>query len=195
MREYKYGKINELNNNLSENGVDETVRKRIMESGELVKNSDSFEEKAAWFYNAMNVMDELIADNNLKQNIREGCACVLGGWRHKFFKEVNKKYSTTEERIKAVNDEHHILGHEIKIEGKGRYIIYFWEEPLTEPKCSCFGKIKFDKEWSETYCYCCGGHVKHHLQTVLGKKVKVKIVSSLLCSQGEKNCIFELVEI
>lgn len=52
-----------------------------------------------------------------------------------------------------------------------------------------------NKILSITHCYCCGGHVKKHLETVLGKEVSVKVVSSIMSSQGNKNCIFELKEI
>jgi len=192
--EYKYGKINYLNRNLKKNGINEETRKIIMESGELVNSKSSLNTKVEWCFNAMNKMDKLF-DKNIKQNIREGCACNLGGKRGNYCREINKKYETIEDRIKTVNESHYIFGHEIKIIGNGKYKVTFWEEPIIEPKCSCFPKIKFDKEWSESWCYCCGGHVKHHLEIVLGKKVVAKIISSALMSQGKKNCIFELNEV
>jgi hypothetical protein len=165
-----------------------------MESGELVNSNSSMEKKVEWCFNAMNKMDELL-DNNIRQKIREGCACNLGGKRENYCREKKKKYGIIEDRIKVVNDTHYIFDQEIKIIGNGKYKVTFWEEPILEPKCSCFPKIKFDKKWSETWCYCCGGHVKHHLEVILGKKVVAKIISSALTSQGKKNCIFELNEI
>jgi predicted hydrocarbon binding protein len=48
---------------------------------------------------------------------------------------------------------------------------------------------------SSTYCLCCGGHIKHFLEILLGKKVEVKFISSALSSYGKKNCQFELKEI
>ena len=48
---------------------------------------------------------------------------------------------------------------------------------------------------SKTYCYCCGGHIKHHLETILGKKLNVEIINSALMSMGEKSCKFILSEL
>jgi hypothetical protein len=52
-----------------------------------------------------------------------------------------------------------------------------------------------DKAMSKTYCYCCGNHVKHHLETVLGKKLDVEIITSALMSMGKKSCRFILTEL
>ena len=55
--------------------------------------------------------------------------------------------------------------------------------------------ISMDKEMSKTYCYCCGNHVKHHLETVLGKKLDVEVITSALMSMGKKSCRFVLTEL
>ena len=43
-----------------------------------------------------------------------------------------------------------------------------------------------------TYCYCCGGHVKHHLGIALGRELAVEVRSSILSSGGKKPCRFLL---
>ena len=87
--EYKYGKVNFLNRNLKKNEIDEETRKIIMESGELVNSKSSLKTKVEWCFNAMNKIDKLL-DKNIKQNIREGCACNLGGKRGNYCREINK---------------------------------------------------------------------------------------------------------
>ena len=195
MKKYEYGKINDLNKSMVKNGIDDGIIQKIMGSGDLIKPKSRSEEKAEWCFNAMNKMDELL-DENTRKKVREDCACCLGGKRHKVCKEINEKYSTPQERIKAISETYPVFGYEIKITGKGKYEVSFFNNTNPEFKCVCqAGSLyELNKKWSKTWCYCCGGHVKHHLETLLGKKVNVKIISSSLTSKGRKNCHFELVE-
>jgi hypothetical protein len=196
MAAYNIGNIKNLDQSLVKNGIDTNTRKKIMKSGELIKGTSKPEELAEWCFNAMIKIDEML-DEKTKQKVREDCACCLGGKRDKLCKSVNKKFTTPEERIKAINDTHFVFGHEIKITGKEKYEVKFFDDAAPEKKCGCSGGRLFtlNKKWSKTWCYCCGGHVKHHLETVLGKELKVKVISSALSSLGKKNCHFELSEI
>lgn len=45
-------------------------------------------------------------------------------------------------------------------------------------------------EYSITYCYCCGGHIKHHLQIALGRSLVLKVRSSALSSGHKRPCSF-----
>jgi len=195
MAKYNIGNIEKLDQSLAKNGIDVNIRKKIMKSGELIKGTSKPEALAEWCFNAMAKMDELL-DENTKQKIREDCACCLGGKREKLCKSINKNITIPEERINAINETHYVFGHEIKITGKGKYEVKFFDETIPEKKCSCSGgRLNvLNKKWSKTWCYCCAGHVKHHLETVLGKKVKVKLISSSLTSIGKKGCHFELKE-
>jgi hypothetical protein len=193
MREYDEGKIEDLNQSLIKNGIDKNTRKKIMNGGELIKKKSKQEVKAEWFFNAMNVMDELL-DEKTKKEVRGDCACCLEGKRKKLCQEVNKNYKTSEEKIKAISETHYVLGYEIKIIEKGKYEVTFFDEAIPEKRCSCL-KVVMDKKMSKTYCLCCGRHVQQHLETVLGKNLNVKIVASALSSMGKKSCRFILAEI
>ena len=182
---------------LVKNDVDEKIRQKIVKHGENIKIANKPEIIAEACFNAMTVMDELL-DEKTKMKVREDCACCLGGEQHKKCKEVNKNYESIEERIKAINETNSGFGYGYKIIEKGKYEITFYDE--SSPyyrKCVCLGMRlnSINKKWSKTWCYCCGGHVKHHLQTILGKKVNVKILSSALTSIGKKGCHFELKEV
>ena len=193
MGKYNIAVINKLNQCLGENGIDKNIHKKIMESGELIKGSSKTEEIAEWCFNAMNKMDELL-DENVKKKVREDCACLKGGKREKLCEEINKKFTTDEERIKAVNESHFVFGHEIKMAGKGKYKVKYLDDNATK-QCGCLGgRLNgLNKNWTKTWCYCCGGQVKNHLEALLGRKVDVKIVTSALFNGG--NCCFELKEI
>jgi len=196
MGKYNVGNIDRLDQSLVKNGIDADVRKKIMKSGELIKGTSKPEVLADWCFNAMTKIDELL-DEKTKQAVREDCACCLGGKREKLCKQMAKQFATAEERIKAINDTHFVFGHEIKITGKGKYEVKFFDDAASEKICSCSGRRLnvLNKKWSKTWCYCCGGYVKRHLETVLGKQVNVKVISTVLSSMGRKNCHFELKEI
>jgi len=196
MGKYNVAVIDKLDQTLTENGIKKGIQNKIMKSGELIKGTAKPEEKAEWCFNAMTVMEELL-DENTRKKVREECACLVGGKREKMCKKINKDFTSTEERIKAVNDTHYIFGHEIKITGKGKYEVFFFDETIPEKKCSCLnGELhSINKKWSKTWCYCCAGHVKRHLETILGKKVEIEIVSTALTSMGKKSCHFKLKEI
>jgi len=193
IREYEDGKMEDLNQSLKKHGISASVRKKIMKSGEQIKKTSKKEEKAEWFFNAMNIMDDLL-DDETRKKVRGDCACCLEGKRHILCKTVNKEFKTPEERIRAINETHYVFGHEIKVIGAGKYEVAFFDETVQEKRCSCL-KVIMDKEMSKTYCYCCGNHVKHHLETVLGKKLDVKIITSALMSMGKKSCRFVLTEL
>jgi hypothetical protein len=195
VREYEDGKMEDLNQSLKKHGVKDSIRKKIMKSGEQIKKTSKKEVKAEWFFNAMNIMDELL-DEKTRKEVREDCAClVLNGKRHELCKSINKKYETPEERIQAVNADHSVFGHEIKIIGAGKYEVLFKDESIPEKHCCDCLQVVMDKKMSNTYCYCCGSHVRHQLETLLGKKVDVKIISSSLSSMGKKSCRFVLTEL
>ena len=197
MPEYEYGRIDKLNKSLKKHKIDENTRKKIMKSGEKIKKTDDNDKKQDWFCESMKIMDEVL-DNDTKQKVREDCACCLIGKRQTVCRQVNKQYATSEERIKAINETHQVFGNDIKIIDKGKYEVSFYKESIPVKHCACWS---WKNDWllknkmSKTYCLCCGGHIKHHLETVLGNEVKVKIVSSALTSNGKKNCRFELTEV
>jgi hypothetical protein len=194
MGKYNIAVINKLNQCLSENGIEKTIHKKIMESGELIKGSSKPEELSEWCFNAMTKMDKLL-DENIIKKVREDCACLKGGQREKLCEEINKKFTKDEDRIKAVNESHFVFGHEIKMTGKGKYEVKFKDDNEPEKKCDCLGgRLNgLNKNWSKTWCYCCGGQVKNHLEVLLGRKFEVKIITTALSKKG-KNCYFELIE-
>jgi len=192
-REYEDGNIEDLNQSLKKHKIKAELRKKIMKFGEQIKKTSKKETKAEWFCNAMNVMDELL-DEETKLKVREDCACLLEGKRCNLCKAVKKEYKTTEERIQAINSPHIVFGHEIKIIGPGKYEVLFHDEAVQGKQiCDCL-QVAMDKKMSKTYCYCCGKHVKHHLETLLGKELNVEVVTSALSSMGEKSCRFVLEE-
>jgi len=187
MRKYEYGRIGVLAKALEEVGVAPETMEAILEGGEGVLRKTSPEKKADWMRECMARMDSLL-DQKTKRSVRENCACCLGGKRLEMSKAIARKGGDLQERVKACNRTKLVFGHSVEMQEDGRILVRFAPEGLASYKCVCMPKSK--KPISKTYCYCCGGHVKHHLQIALGEKLECDVRSSALSSRGEQPCTF-----
>lgn len=188
-KKYEYGRIAKLAEELEAAGIAQEVIDQIMEGGDAVRRSTSPEEKAQWMREAMRRMDGLL-DKETRYAVREACACCLGGKRLKISKQITKENETLEDRIRAANEAKFVFGHSVTTQEDGRILVRFSPEGQSEYRCVCLPKAQ--KPLPITYCYCCGGHVKHHLQTALGRRLACKVRSSALSSGGKEPCTFLL---
>ena len=187
--QYEYGRIKVLADNLRKFGIEEGIVGRIMEGGEAILKNTSPEKKAAWLGEAMCRMDALL-DGKTRQAVREACACCLGGQRLKAVKEIAEKHAgaSINERIKAADGVKLVFGNAVNLRSDGSIQVRFQPDNQGGYRCPCLPKAS--EPISITYCYCCGGHVKHHLQIALGRSLKGTVQSSVLSSGGKKPCTF-----
>ena len=185
MKNYEHHRIGKLAEQLEIAGIDREIIDRIMEGGEDILRKTSPEKKADWLRVAMIRMDNLL-DSDTRNAVREGCACCLGGRRLKISKGIAKENESLEERIKAANEAHYV-GNVTMMEN-GEIRVRFFPEGLDHYRCVCLPQAK--ELLPITYCYCCGGHVKHHLQIALGRELDCTVLSSALSSGGKKPCTF-----
>jgi len=187
LKNYEYHRIKELANQLEIAGVEREVIDHIMEGGEDVKRATKPEAKADWMREAMIRMN-ISLDMETRKAVREGCACCLGGQRLKISKSIARENDTLEERISAANEAKMVFGSGVEMLENGKIMVRFAPEGLDHYRCVCLPKAA--KPLPITYCFCCGGHVKHHLQTALGRKLDCTVRSSALSSGGTKPCTF-----
>lgn len=187
MKHYAYNRIKRLAEQLETAGINPGIANRILEGGEDVLRKTSPAKKADWFRAAMTRMDDLL-DCDIRNTVREGCACCLGGRRQKISKGIAAGYETLEERIQAANEAKYVFGHSVQMMPDGNILVRFFPEGLDHYRCVCLPQAK--EPLSITYCYCCGGHVKHHLQTALGRELDCTVLSSALSSGGTESCVF-----
>lgn len=187
VRKYEYGRIDILARKLEEAGVAPETIEAIMEGGESILRGISPEKKADWMRECMARMD-LLLDTKTRRSVRESCACCLGGKRLEMVKAIGKTGGSLAESISAANEARLVFGHSVEMQEDGRILVRFSPEGLPEYRCVCLPKSR--KPVSKTYCYCCGGHVKHHLQIALGKKLECEVQSSALSSGGKRPCSF-----
>lgn len=187
MPTYEYGRAKVLAEKLAAHDIAPDIIARIMEGGEKLRAKDSSEAKADWMREAMRRMDKLLPPK-VRHAVREGCACCLGGKRLQQSKAIAKQHETLEERIAAANETKFVFGHSVELLPDGKVLVSFSPEGLDSYRCVCLPKA--GEPVPITYCYCCGGHAKHHLQTALGRKLELKVRSSALASAGKKPCTF-----
>lgn len=179
------GKIRELAASLRRNGIPSEISQEILEGGKEVNPRDK-EEMTHWFQSAMSRMDWLLGDE-LCHAVREGCACCLTGKRHALARQIFRENDTLESRLEALGKTSYIVGHSACMEEDGNIWVRFSDQ-AENASCPCM-KVE-ESPMPISYCYCCGGHIKHHLETALGVKTRCRTVSSLLSSGGKKPCIF-----
>ena len=187
MTTYEYGRIKVLAEQLVAAGIPESAAARLLEGGDSIRKTASPERKAQWMAEAMRRMDDLL-DEQTCHAVREGCACCLGGKRLKLSKAIAKDHATLEERLRAANETPFVFGHSVSLTEDGEVLVGFSPEGQEHYRCVCLPKAK--APISITYCYCCGGHVKHHLQMALGRKLELTVRSSALASGGKQPCTF-----
>jgi hypothetical protein len=185
MKNYEYHRIGKIAEQMEIAKVNQDIIDQIMEGGEDILRKTSPEKKADWMRGAMFRMNKLL-DMATRKAVREGCACCLGGKRLKTSQTIAKENKTLEERIKAA-DAANYVGH-ITVLENSEILVSFYPEGLEHYRCVCLPKA--EKPLPITYCYCCGGHVKHHLQIALGRELDCTTRSSALSSGGKKPCTF-----
>jgi hypothetical protein len=187
LKKYEYHRIGHLAQQLEITGTDREIVDQIMEGGEDILRKTSPEKKADWLRGAMTRMNRLL-DSETRKTVREGCACCLGGQRLKISQSIAKENETLEAKIKAANDAKLVFGNSVSLMENGAVIVRYFPEGLEKYRCVCLPKAK--EPLPITYCYCGGGHVKHHLQIALGRELDCTVLSSALSSGGKFPCTF-----
>jgi hypothetical protein len=187
VKKYGHGRIAKLAEQLEAANITPRIAEKILEGGETIVKATKPKEKADWLWEAMVRMDDLL-DMETRKAVREGCACCLGGKRLKISQGIARNNATLEDRIKAANNEPFVFGHSVTKLANGDIRACFFPEGLEQYRCVCLPQA--DKPLPVTYCYCCGGHVKHHLQIALGRKLDCTTVHTALSSGGKKPCTF-----
>jgi len=181
-----------------------SIRKTMLEKGipsEIMAKFNFFDQQENGPKEVFALIEQM--DNLLTQeerlSIMEEQGCYKTGEAH----EMNLLFGRThagksvEERIPLLNDKvvHPYVPCRVNDDST---LSIFWEigqEGNYQCVCSCYARFKKEQPHtgniSKTYCGCCGGHIRHHYQNILGVKLRLKeIVSSPISSNGEKRCEF-----
>lgn len=191
-------RVEGIKKSLVKKGVDDKTTKEIIGNGNLI--------------NVIERMEKTL-DSNTMQEILDSHACSGGKEYCERLKKVGKEIAdkTLSEKIAHVNNisadsENIILNSDNTLSVKWSF------DNNGKYKCLCSAAVKKGVRVSDialenndigdcvmplSYCYCCAGSGRRHLQFQLGIELKTKeIISSPISSKGEKPCelIFEIIE-
>ena len=187
MKNYEYHRIGELATQLRKAGIKQGTIDKIMEGGENILRKTSPAKKADWMREAMLRMNKLL-DLKTRKTVREACACRLTGRPLKASQAIARENKSLEDRIKAANKAFSAFGGCIRMQKNGEVLVRFAPEGLDHYRCACLRGA--DKPLPVTYCFCCGGHVKYHMQISLGRELDYTVQSTALSSGGKFPCAF-----
>jgi len=123
--------------------------------------------------------------------------------------DLNRTFGRThagksiEERISLIDDTTTNPHVPCRVNGDGTLSLYWeiGEKDNYKCVCACYRRLMKDQpetgSISKTFCGCCGGHIRHHYQNILGVKLKLKqVVSTPISSGGKDRCefLFDIVE-
>lgn len=127
---------------------------------------------------------------NFKE-LREDCACCLGGKREAAARAIFKENPDRASRMEALMSNPLIVGYRGEKIDENSFYVSFYPE-MEYYRCSCLRpeKGKQTAPMPRGYCYCCCGHLKHHVQKALGCEVQVELITSALTTLGKEGCRF-----
>jgi hypothetical protein len=179
---------------LEQNGFDEQMIKEIIAGGNLV--------------NTITQMEKLLPSDTL-HDILDSQACLGGKDFLKRCEEIGKEIAdkTLSEKIDHINSISS-ESEKVTINDDGTLTVRWSFENGGKNKCVCSAAVKAgvrvadlaentDNAMPLSYCYCCAGSGRRHLQLQLGVKLRTKeIISTPINSGGEKHCeyILEIIK-
>jgi hypothetical protein len=181
---------------LEDKNTDEKIIKEIIGDGDLV--------------NITKRMEKLLEPDTMYE-ILGSCSCTGGKKYLKYCENIGKEITgkTLKEKIEYLNKDSD--SEKIKLNSANTLTFGLFYKENNKCKCLCSAAVKKgvkvadialinedsdDRVMPLSYCYCCAGSMRLHLQLKLGIELKTKkIVSSPINSKGEKPCeiIFDII--
>ncbi|WP_105618924.1 hypothetical protein [Vallitalea okinawensis] len=191
-----------LKKSLEKYHIDHAIIEQIYEDYENITDKSSKKVKIPFMRHAMKILDENL-DDDQRYEVIDACACCLGGARQKnvkkFSKSINGQNMTLLEKVDALREAHPFQNYATRLNEDGTISdgIYYEVNGKYKCACPCLNKEKINEPISSTYCLCCAGHFRHHIQDALGIKLRTKeVVSSAIESLENEPCVFtfEIIE-
>lgn len=175
--------------------VDEPIQRDILDGYENLVSSSPKIQKAAFFKRAVDIMDERMPPETVR-DVLAWSACCKSGAREKASREfarINADLPISERLMKIRRAPYLSMGSpELESDDILRVdAVSFVYEGRYACACSNYRRVKYAQPVSKHYCYCCGGHFQYHYQIMLGKTLELtEVVSSPLDSEGRNPCVF-----
>jgi hypothetical protein len=159
---------------------------------EKLSDASAKPRRAEFFRRAMSRMDALLPEYVCRE-VRDACACCKGGWREQLSRKFAAQHAgePLAQQIAALAKLRHIGVLDMQLRSDGSILAGIGEQGGFPCPCPVFEGQTQTEPVSKTYCYCCAGHFRHHLQIALGLRLRTReIVSSALASANTEPCRF-----
>jgi hypothetical protein len=181
---------------LEDKGIKEKLKKEIIGNGDLIGIIERMEK---------------LLDFEMMYEILDSCGCGGGKEYIKKCEKAGKETAdkTLEEKVNYFSNEYEY--YKITLNDANTFTVKMSFENNGKYGCVCSAVVKNGVRVSDfavptnnsddrimplSYCFCCAGSSRNHLQLKLGVSLKTKeIISSPINSRGEKPCefIFEIL--
>ena len=185
--------------------VGQSSVKRVVEDGHPISNRSSPKRKAEWVKGAMERLDALVEDEEVRQEIMQCCSHRFPKSRIMKLKREYQKHGDIDEVLKLMHTDSSWYGLSYyEYPQRMGNIIYVTKIPYaprrfevaTTPEakrrayCHC-GWVKASKEpISKTFCYCGSGWYKVLWEEILDKPVRVEVITTI--ASGGDECAFAI---
>ena len=189
-------RIDGIEKRLKKRNIDEKIVKEIIGDGDLV--------------NIIKRMEKSL-DPDTMYEILGSCACTGGKTHLKYCENIGKEFAgkTLKEKIDCLNKDSD--SEKITLNSADTITFILSNKDNSKFKCVCSAIVKKGIKVADltlknndsddhimplSYCFCCAGSIRLHLQLKLGIELKAKkIVSSPINSKGKKPCeiVFEII--
>jgi hypothetical protein len=138
-------------------------------------------QRASCIKEMMDLLDESL-NANAREAVMEACGrqCICKSVIEKALR-IQKKSHDLDDLLQRLNQAH-IGGGHLTRKGKAIHATY--------DRCYCGSVSKSAEKFSPTYCYCSCGWYRELFETLTGKPVEVKLLSSIV--QGDECCRFQI---
>lgn len=191
--------VEKIEKSLKEHGIEVALISKMIPIMVQIPSKTKKQERAAEIIQVINNLDSIL-ENETKIEVMDWCGCCKGGQRDKDCKNYAKtsKGLPLNERIQGLSGIQYIGIARPRLNEDGTITagVYWEADGIYKCPCPNFNDVKLSEPVSLTYCYCCVGHFRHHLQNALQRQLKIKeIRSTALNSIGGKPCefIFEII--
>ena len=132
----------------------------------LGKSAD-IQKRFKWAKALCSFLDERYDEETIR-DIRMDCACGPYAMDRKL-KAVYEETKDPAAFVKTVNQQN--LGFSLEYDGTSFYLMY--------PQCYCSCVKRIDEQLPKAWCYCTLGFTRRMFGTILGKEVRVELISSI----------------
>jgi hypothetical protein len=192
MSQHTAGQIQEIGGRIEEfAGIE--VRQKVMQGSELAAATSNMTRVSLWVKESMDRLDSL-ADPETRRKIMNACGhnCCRHNIRMVQTRKARRQKFATEEEFLKAEVKNPAKGTRLEIQGNLLLHSYTPHTYSTPRRCFCslMCHLPEDVQVSPTYCQCACGFMQEYWETILGRPVRVEVLTTAI--SGAPECQFQV---